>query len=251
MPDIIRQSGERRALARWDNEGGARERDIGPLPEPVIELAKRLGAREASNAKLVTLTQSGDMRLGKGTRRTHFHARQTINLAATGFAWRASMGPFGAISVCDAYRDGLGALDVRLFGLIRLAHMRGDALAKGEIMRYLAELPFAPDAILINRTLAWSVIDERTFLVSAGFGAGRGSVRLDLDDDGRIGSIFACDRPYTDGKMIEERPWSGQFSNYRQHGGRWLPFQAEVGWTVDGQLANYWCGTLLTWEVTS
>ena len=58
MPDIIRQSGERRALARWDNEGGARERDIGPLPEPAIELAKRLEVTHASSAKLIILTQN-------------------------------------------------------------------------------------------------------------------------------------------------------------------------------------------------
>lgn len=251
MPEIIGQSGEQRALARWDNEGGAGEREGGPLPEPVIDLAKRLGVTAASSAKLVTLTQSGDMRLSRGKRRTRFYARQTINLAETGFTWHASMGLLGAISVRDAYRDGTGALDVRLFGLIRLAHMRSAAVAKGEIMRYLAKLAWAPDAILNNRSLAWSVTDERTFLVSAGTGAGRGSVQLDLDDEGRIGSIFAPDRPYTDSKMIEERPWSGLFYNYRRQADRWLPFAAEVGWTVDGEDSNYWRGTLLSWKVTS
>lgn len=248
MPNLTRQAGERRALARWDNEGGAREREADPLPEPVIELARRLGVTEASNAKLVMLTQSGDMRLGKSERRTRFHARQTIDVAKTGFAWRASAGPFGAISVCDVYRDGAGMLEVKLFGLIRLAHMDGPSLAKGEIMRYLAEIPWAPDAILLNRSLMWSVINERTFWVAAGSAAGRGAVRLDLDDDGRIGSIFAFDRPYTDGKLIDERPWSGRFSDYRLHAGRWIPFEAEVGWTVDGQVSNYWRGTLSSWE---
>ncbi|MEP7350771.1 MAG: hypothetical protein ABI668_12600 [Sphingorhabdus sp.] len=58
MPNVIGQWGERRTLARWDNEGGAPEREGGPLPEPVMELAKRLGIAEASRAKLVTLTQT-------------------------------------------------------------------------------------------------------------------------------------------------------------------------------------------------
>lgn len=116
-------------------------------------------------------------------------------------------------------------------------------------MRYLAELPWAPDAILLNRSLTWSVVNERTFWVAAGSGLGRGAVRLDLDDDGRIGSIFAPDRPYTDGKLVDERPWSGRFSRYLLHAGRWIPFAAEVGWAVDGQIATYCCGTLLSWEI--
>lgn len=250
MHDVVVQSAERRALARWDNEGGALADGelVNTLPKPVVDLANRLGADASSRAKIVTLTQSGDMRLGEGAYRTRFRAKQTINLRETGFAWRASMA-FGAISVSDAYRDGVGALDVRLFGRIRLAQMSGPAVAKGEIMRYLAELPLAPDAILFNRALAWSVVDERTLWVAAGSGAGRGRVRLDLDEDGRVGSIFAPDRPYADGKNTNERPWSGRFLNYRLHAGRCLPFAAEVGWTIDGQVSNYWRGTLSSWAV--
>lgn len=252
MHNVVDQSAERRALARWANEGGslAVGHLVSTLPKPVVDLASRLSADASSRAKMVTLTQSGDMRLGKGAHRTRFRAVQTINLRETGFSWRALMPPFGAISVCDAYRDGVGALDVRLFGRIPLAQMRGPAVAKGEIMRYLAELPFAPDAILFNRSLAWSVLDERTFWVAAGSGAGRGSVRLDLDNDGRVGSIFAPDRPYADGKKTDERPWSGRFLDYRLHAGRCIPFAAEVGWTIEGQVSNYWRGTISSWAVT-
>lgn len=251
MRDAVMEPTERRALARWDNEGGTAAGGslVSGLPAAVVNLAKRLGADAAASARIVTLTQSGNMRLRTGPRRVRFRARQTINLWEPGFEWRASMGPLGVISVCDAYRNGEGALDARLFGLIRLAHMRGAEVAKGEIMRYLAELAYAPDAILLNRSLAWSVIDERTFLVSAGLGAGRGSVQLELDDEGRIGSIFAHDRPYAEGKETDERPWSGRFLDYRRHADRWLPFAAEVGWTVDGQVSNYWRGTLLSWDI--
>ena len=249
MPDVTGHAGDRRALARWDNEGGARERACSTLPAPVIELAERLGVKDDTGALRVTLTQSGDMRLGKSERRTRFRARQTIELAETGFAWRASAGPFGAISVSDAYRDGTGALDVRLFGSIRLAHMDGPALAKGEIMRYLAELAWAPDAILRNRSLDWSVRDKKTLCVAAGSGAGRGSVRIELDNNGCIGSIFASDRPHSTGKIMDERPWSGRFFDYRRHAGRWLPFAAEVGWAVDGWVTNYWRGTMTSWTV--
>ncbi|WP_293882046.1 DUF6544 family protein [Sphingomonas sp.] len=115
------------------------------------------------------------------------------------------------------------ALDVPLFGLISLAHMTGPAFAKAEIMRYLAEIAWATDAMLINRSLVWSVIDSRTLKVAASSEAGHRSVRIDLDDEGRIGGIFASNRPLSNGKTVEERAWSGRFFDYRRHAGRWLP----------------------------
>lgn len=249
VPDPSPPSPARKALARWENEGGAPEAVEAALPGPVLELAKRLGVETGSNADRVTLTQSGDMRLREGTRRTRFRARQTIDIGETGFAWRAGFGPFGAISVKDAYRDGAGLFDVRLLGFISLAHMTGPAFAKGEIMRYLAELALAPDAILLNRSLIWSVIDDRTLTVAGGSGAGYGCVRIDLDDDGRIGGIFAPDRPYVEDTIVKQRPWSGRFFDYRFHKGRWLPFGAEVGWTIDGQVVNYWRGMMTSWTI--
>lgn len=249
MLDLPAKLLARRALARWENEGGAQGAVDVALPGPVLDLAKRLGVEMQTSAHRVTLTQSGDMRLGQGTRRSRFHARQTIEVGDTGFEWRATFGPFGSVSVSDAYREGVGSLDVRLLGLISLAHMAGPAFAKGEIMRYLAEIAWAPDAILLNRSLIWSVIDDRTLSVAAGSGAGYGAVRIDLDDEGRIGGIFAPDRPFADGKIVEERAWSGRFVDYRRHRGRWLPFNAEVGWTIEGLVENYWRGTMTSWAI--
>lgn len=180
MPDRSPSLLVRKALARWENKGGARAHVDTVLPRPVLDLAKRSGVENGSSARRVTLTQSGDMRLGKGTRRSRFHARQTIEVAETGFEWRASFGPFDAISVTDAYRDGAGSLDVRVFGFISLAHMNGPAFAKGEIMRYLTEIALVPDAILQNRSLLWTVLDDRTLNVAAGSGAGYGCVRMEF-----------------------------------------------------------------------
>ena len=249
MPDLLQPARARAALARWENDGSARAAMHAALPGPVFDLVKRLGVKNRSCARRVTLTQLGHMRLGRKARHSRFRARQMIDVGETEFEWRASFGPFGGISVTDVYRGGAGSLDVRLFNLIRLAHMAGPAFAKGEIMRYLAEIAWAPDAILLNRSLVWSIIDDRTLMVAAGTGAGYGSVRIDLDDEGRIGGIFAPDRQFTEGKIVEERPWSGQFLDYRRCLGRWLPYGAEVGWTIDGQAQKYWRGAITSWTV--
>ena len=115
------------------------------LPSDVRDLAMRLGATGSNSLSSVTLTQRGTMRDQPATRERRFRAVQTISLRHPEFEWRASTGPFGCISVLDAMRDGEADLEVRAFGLLRIAGVRGGAVAaKGEIMRYLANSPGHP-----------------------------------------------------------------------------------------------------------
>ncbi len=109
------------------------------------------------------------MRDWPAAREMRYHAVQTIDLRRPEFEWRASTGLFGCISVLDALKDGEAHLEARAFRLLPIATVRGEAAAaKGEIMRYLAELAWAPDAILLNASLALTIIDHRTLRVSAG-----------------------------------------------------------------------------------
>jgi hypothetical protein len=223
------------------------EQAIG-LPGEVRDLAARLGAACGS---LVTLRQRGTMRDSPEGRERRFRAVQTIRLQRPEFAWRASAGPFGCIAILDALQGGEARLEVTLLGLLRIAHIGGGAaIAKGEIMRYLAELAWAPDAILCNRALVWTVVDARTLRVGAAAGEAQAEVELRLDDSGRIGHVQAEDRPRKEGRGFVERPWRGRFFDYRQHLGRWLPFAGEVGWVLDGQSFVAWRGELLGWSST-
>ena len=200
------------------------------------------------------LTQRGTMRDRPEDRDIRFSARQTIDLHRPAFEWRASAGPFGCISVLDALNNKEARLEVRAFHLLRIAGVKGGAaLAKGNIMRYLAELAWAPDAILCNHSLVWTVIDARTLRVGARQpqiqAQAQGEVELQLDDDGRIAGIVAQDRPRKERAGFVERPWRGRFHDYRQHHGRWLPFAGEVGWVLDGEAFMAWRGTILNWDL--
>jgi hypothetical protein len=217
-------------------------------PREVRDLVARLGATDS--ASLVTLRQRGTMRGRPAGREMRFSARQTINLRRPEFEWRATAGPFGLISVIDALRDGEADLGVRAFRRLRIAGVSGGpTAAKGETMRYLAELAWAPDAILCNPSLTWNVIDDRTLRVSAGQGQARGEVELRLDERGRIGCVTAQDRPRKEGSSLVERPWRGRFFDYRRHQERWLPFAGEVGWVLEGQPFTAWRGEVLSWVV--
>jgi hypothetical protein len=191
------------------------------------------------------------MRDRPAAREMRFRATQTIDLQRLEFDWQASTGPFGCISVRDALRDGQAHLEVHLFRGLRFASIRGsDALSKGEIMRYLAELAWAPDAILLNPWLTWTIIDGRTLRVSTGLGNVRGEVELRLDESGLIARVSAQDRPHKEGSGFVERPWHGRFFDYRKYQHRWLPFAAEVGWILDGQTFISWRGEVLNWRAS-
>lgn len=219
------------------------------LPSEVLRLAERLGATADSSSSVVRLTQAGTMRDDPDGRFISFTARQTIATDRTEFAWRARTGPLRIITVVDAFEHDAPKLDVRAFGWLRLASVRAQpAAAKGEIMRYLAELPWAPDAILSNPHLAWQVVDARTLRVSCRTGPVRGEVEFKLNGQGCIGEVFAPDRPRKEGARFVERPWQGRFYDYREHLGRWLPFRAEVGWDVNGQTFVAWRGELRSWN---
>ena len=227
-----------------------RDRIEPSLPREVRDLAVRLGATGSPSLSAVTLTQSGAMRDQPTARAARFSARQTINLRRPEFEWRASTGPLGCISVVDALKGEGANLKIRLFHALRIANMKGGAaLAKGEFMRYLAELAWAPDAILANASLSWSVIDDQTFRVSAGLEGAHAEIELRLDERGRIFSIVADDRPREEGTGFVERPWHGRFFDYREHQERWLPFGGEVGWVLNGETFITWQGKILSWRV--
>jgi hypothetical protein len=229
-------------------------REDGPqgaqLPFEVSDLVHRLGAQPGSEKKIVSLTQVGAMRDAPSDRDMKFKARQTIDLLRPEFEWRARTGPFGCMTVTDALKQGQPKLDVHIFGLIRvISSSRSQQLVKGEIMRYLAELAWAPDAILQNRHLTWRVIDSRKLCVACTVGAVRSEVEFTLDAEGRIASVFTPDRPRKEGASFVERPWRGRFFDYRRHEGRWLPFAGEVGWILQEREFVAWRGRLTGWSL--
>lgn len=195
---------------------------------------------------MVTLTQVGEMRDPPATRWMRFSARQTIAVDCPDFRWTARTGPLGCVTVVDALDRGSGELSVSLFGMLPLTRVKGvTAVTEGELMRYLAELPFAPDAIVGNRDLCCSIRSETIFAV----GVGDVAIDVELDGDGRIGSVRA-NRPRKEGSAFVVRPWRGRLFDYRETHHRWIPHAAEVGWVLEGELRIAWRGRIINWGMS-
>lgn len=219
------------------------------LPPAVVALALACGA-DGQGLGAVLLTQTGEMRTDASQPWRSFRARQSIALDQPAFEWRASTGPLGCIVVTDALKQSGPQLSVTAFGVLPLARPAADAaLTKGELQRYLAELPLAPDAILRNASLQWEVVDPTTLRVGATHAGVWAQVELKVGQDGLVASAFAPDRPRLEGAVSVERPWTGRFSDYRTQEGRRIPFSAHVAWTLDGQEVTYWRGRMTSWKL--
>jgi hypothetical protein len=220
------------------------------LPVAAYDLALRLGVKPGAHRGGVKLTQIGRMKPSLGARSwMAFTATQTISTHSCEFDWRAKAGPFGLISARDALEQGEGRLDVMAFGVIPIARAAHTAaLVRGELMRYLAELAWAPAAILGNTALRWRENGPDRLAVSAGADETASEVLLSLNKDGLIAGTFAADRPRSATEPILPTPWRGRFSDYRRSGSVWIPYAGEVCWEIDGKETLYWQGRIKSWE---
>lgn len=219
-------------------------------PPEVLALAHRLGAKTDCERATVRLTQTGRMRANVEARWMQFTASQSISPIHCAFDWRAHTGLLGTEWISDRLENGEGKLSVKALGLIPMAQFKPSAaLTRGQLIRYLAELPLVPDAILCNDWLLWQSLSPDTLTVSAGTGDKTAEVVFTLDSDGRVATVFSPDRPRDMGQGFKQIPWRGSCSDYRFHKGRWLPFAAEVAWEVDGAFPAVWEGRMESWSV--
>lgn len=219
-------------------------------PSAVRDLARRLGVRSEALRSVVTLEQKGRMkRTLDATAWMSFAATQSIWTQECRFDWRARAGPLGLVSGHDALQGDEGRFDIMALGIIPIARAEHSAaLVRGELMRYLAEIPWAPDALLCNTALRWRLDAQGGLIVEAGAGDTAVEVHFTLDAEGRIAGAFAADRPRSASPPILPTPWRGRFSDYRCQAGMWIPFAAEVGWEIDGVERVYWQAGLTRWE---
>jgi hypothetical protein len=220
------------------------------LPTEVLALAHRLGTRADAAVGFAVFEQSGQMWKAPGGKPMDFAARQTVSLSTPGFVWRAAMGPGRAVLVADYFVEGTGGLEVMLMGVFPLARMVGGAdMNQGEALRYLAELPWFPDAVLTNRSLDWTVINSKTIKVATGVDdASRAQVTFELNDDGIVERVSAPSRLYAENGRMRPLPWHCRLWNYQTLGGRLIPRQGEAAWVLDGVEFVYWRGRITNWS---
>ena len=218
------------------------------LPALVRDYALRAGGTVGGPA-LFVLHQKAQLFTSASQPPVALDTEQWTLTRQPGIVWSAAGNMYGLpVVVVDAFVAGRGVFDARLAATLKVAGGEGPDYDRGELMRWMSELPLHPDAILNVTGLVWQQLDARTVSVTAQSASGPATLRFGFDESGDIVSMVADDRPMDRGGVAVPTVWRGLFAQYRQFGAYRLPSWGEVGWELPEGLFTYWKGELTSYE---
>lgn len=217
------------------------------LPKLVRDYALRAGGT-AGGPALFVAHQKAQLFTSASQPAIAHSAEQWTLTRQPGIVWSAKGSMYGVpVVVVDAFVAGRGTFEARLAATLKVAGGEGPDYDRGELMRWLSELPIYPDAILNTTELAWQQIDARTVSVTAQSASGPATLRFGFDASGDIVSMIADDRPMDRGGVAVPTVWRGLYGQYRQFGRYRIPSWGEVGWELPDGLFTYWKGELVSY----
>jgi hypothetical protein len=224
------------------------------LPMPVQRYFQNVLTEGQTIVTAVSISHQGSFNMSQdGEQWKPFTSQQRVITQRPGFVWNARimMLPGVPVRVHDAYLAGEGLLHPAILGLLTLVKLHGSGdIAQGELMRFVAETPWYPTALLPSPSVRWEAVNDRSAHVTMTDGILSIKLLLRFNDQGLIESGFAQARGRTVGKAIEMIPWEGRWSNYVNNSGMRVPMTGEVAWLTPQGRKPYWRGNVqsLTYE---
>jgi hypothetical protein len=176
-----------------------------------------------------------------------FRATQVVTTRPPGFLWDAAidMIPWASVRVLDAYVEGDGHLRARMGNALTVMKPSSSpALNEGELLRYLAEAPLYPTALLPEMGVHWTPIDDRSARATIADRGTTVSLIFHFNDRDEVDRVTGW-RPFlrTDG-VPESRPWTGRWRAYARRDGMCVPTKGEVAWGAPAYEETYWRGDI-------
>ncbi len=225
--------------------------EITGLPGPVQRYFRVALTPGQPMLSALTLDHVGTFNMSeRGERWLAFTSNQRVVLARPGFDWdaRIRLLPGLAFRVHDAYVGGQGILTARLFGL-PLVNLQGTPeLARGELMRFLAEAAWYPTALLPSQGVQWTPVDDRHARATLADGNTRVTITFGFGADGLIESVRAEDRGRTVARQVVPTPWEGHWTQWAERDGMQVPLEGEVAWILPDGRKPYWRGRVTRLE---
>lgn len=224
------------------------ERELEGLPAPVQRYFRSVLKDGQPIITAVTLDMAGTFNMSPtGEQWKPFTARQRVTTRRPGFLWDAtiSMLPGAKVRVVDSYIAGHGLLHAMVQGLFTVAELHGEGeIARGEFMRWFAEVAWYPTALLPSQGVRWEAVNAHSANATVVDGPLTLTLLFRFNDAGLIGSFRAEARGGMVGDKMVMAPWEGVWSNYRWQSGVQVPFTGEVAWMRPEGRKPYFVGTV-------
>jgi hypothetical protein len=223
-------------------------RELEGLPAPVQRFFRAVLVDGQPIITAVTIDLAGTFNLSPTDETWKpFTSRQHVATRRPGFLWDASiaMAPGVKVRVVDSYIEGHGLLHAAIQGLLTMAELRGEGeIARGEFMRWFAEVAWYPTALLPSQGVRWEAVDEHSANATVMDGPLTLTLLFRFNDAGPIGSFRAEARGGMVGDKMVMAPWEGTWSNYRTRDGVQVPFTGDVAWMRPEGRKPYFVGTV-------
>ena len=225
-------------------------RELEGLPAPVQRYFRAVLNDGQPIVSSVTIDMAGSINMSATAGQWKpFTSRQrvvtSVNGSSPGFIWDAkiSMLPGIKVHVVDSYIAGQGLVQAAVLGLFMVADMGGGGeMARGEFMRFFAEAPWYPTALLPSQGVQWAAVDDRFASATILDGSVTLTLLFHFNDAGLIDSVRAEARGGMVGKEMVMRPWECSLSIYQVQGGMTVPMSGEAAWVQPDGRKTYFMG---------
>lgn len=216
------------------------------LPSAVAQYFRFALPSERRVIRTARFRQSGVMRATENGAWRSFTAAETISTDPIRFSWDAWMrlGPLLGVRIRDSYIDGEGGSEVKLAGLVTVAKRCDTAeMASASLIRYAAEAPWFPTALLPNEHVGWAALGENAARMTLQDGVTTIQLDVEFGDHGEI--VRASTARYRDiGNELVLTPWAGYFRDYARIDGMMIPTTGEVEWIPPSGPVSVWRGRI-------
>lgn len=211
------------------------------LPAPVqryFRYCLNEGQRYIACARL---RHGGAFRTGEGRKWMPIAGEEYFAAQEPGFLWRGKVKPlpFYWITARDRYYQGKGNMLIKLFSILTIADSKGEEMDQSSLLRFFAEAPLFPTALLPGRYLAWEPLDEDSAKAVVSHRGIDCSLVLHFNEEGQATHVTTEDR-FRDVKgKFARAAWTGQFGDYQDIGGMRIPTVIEAVWNLPGGDFSY------------
>jgi len=140
---------------------------------------------------------------------------------------------------------GEGVLHAAVLGLFPLVNFEGKGeIAKGELMRFLAEAAWYPTALLPGQGVRWTAVNEQAARAEINDGEVSAELLFRFNAEDLIQAVETEARGRMVNRQMVSSPWAGRFWNYERRAGMLVPLQGEVAWLFSDGPRPYWRGRM-------
>lgn len=194
-------------------------------PEPVVRYLRTAISPDTPLAPAVRLAMRGSIKIGRWL---PFRAKQLL-APRLGTVWEARVA--GVISGSDRYVGGIGGMDWRLLGRLRLVHVEGDDVSRSAAERAAGESIWAPTAVVPATGVEWSADTADHIRLRFDVDGHVVTLEHDIDADGHLRSsqFQRWGDPDNTGSW-DLHPFGVEVTSTRTFGGATLPASGRAGW---------------------